>query len=87
MPAEILGEKKSTAIKTTESILVCTQEVGTGQLQQRKEREENTALLALPNNGQILQNSLLTIFTITQAQNKFVSEILSSCLVLFTMLV
>lgn len=41
MPAEILGEKESTSIKTTESILVCTQEVGTGRLQQRKERGED----------------------------------------------
>lgn len=42
MPAEILGEKELTSIKTTESILVCTQEVGTRQLQQRKERGEDS---------------------------------------------
>lgn len=77
MPADFGEEKTLTAIKTTESILLFTQEVGgaTGQQQERekcrererqseeKRKNERTASLVLPNNGQILQNILLTIFT------------------------
>lgn len=80
MPAEFGEEKTSTAIKTTESILLFTQEVGIqqdndereenvkrerrGETERGKEREnKRTASLVLPNDGQILQNILLTIFT------------------------
>lgn len=40
MPAEIGEEKTSTAIKTTESILLFTQEVGIQQDNDEREREQ-----------------------------------------------
>lgn len=56
-------------------------------MQRRRERErqteggkrekEKTASLVLPNNDEILQNILFTIFTKNPTQHKLVSEILS----------
>lgn len=41
MPAELGEEKTLTAIKTTESILLLTQEVGIQQDNNKREREKN----------------------------------------------